>query len=73
MAKGQTIRKTIDMPEKLSQEIDVYQEAYYHTTNSQAIIQLIHMGLKYAEKMEQQTLHPLFQDVNTGNEPDGPF
>lgn len=68
MAKSQFIRKTIDLPEELSQEVDAYQKAYYHTTNSQAIIQLINMGLKYAQKMEEQTLHPLYVDQQIEND-----
>lgn len=62
MAKAKVIRKTIDLPEKLSAEVDEYQEAYYHSSNSQAIIQLILLGLKYSKIMEEQTLHPLYID-----------
>lgn len=62
MAKT-TVRKTIDLPEKLSEKVDQYQESHFHTTNSQAIIQLIHMGLTYSEKIQQQTLHPLYDEA----------
>lgn len=60
----ETVRKTIDLPEKLSEKIDIYQKSHFHTTNSQAIIQLIHMGLTYSEKIQQQPLYPLYDEAN---------
>ena len=61
MAKKK-LRKTIDMPEDLSLLVDDYEKKYHHSSNAQAIIQLIHYGLIYAKKIEDATVHPLYTE-----------
>lgn len=63
-AKPERIRKTLDLPVTLSEQIDVYESDYHHTSNAQAIIQLIQLGLKYNKKIEEASLHPLYSEGN---------
>lgn len=62
--KPKRIRKTLDLPEPLSLEVDAYERKYHHSTNAQALIQLIHLGLQFSEKIENVSLHPIYDDAN---------
>ena len=63
--KPQRVRKTLDLPVALSAKVDEYEAKYHHTSNAQAIIQLIQMGLTYNQKIEEVTLHPVYNETTS--------
>lgn len=60
----ETIRKHLRIPAKLHQEIEQYKRDYHFPSTSQAIVYLIHMGLRYTKKIEEQSI----SDLERGSE-----
>lgn len=59
--------KSIDFPEELIIEIDRFRGTNYFRQFSPAIIYLVHLGLQYHEKMQQDNRPMIFQPAQEYN------
>jgi len=64
MAKNY-VRKNMMFPSELYSEIEQYREKHHLSHVTQAIVQLLDMGLEYTRKIEERSLTELGIEVDT--------